>query len=259
MMFNHTMLASGTCFFWRNGAQIYLISNWHNFAGLDPSSGKPLSAHGGIPNKLKFTALKQISDADAAGYFAMKLTTVTVDLYEGEFAESRWKVHPTHGQLVDVGAIDVTSLVRDSGLSIRAANDVEDDAVLPPFASQDVFILGFPLGLIVGSPAPVWKRGTIASDPSFDIDDLPKLVVDTATRKGMSGSVVLARHTVFGQSIPKKDGTMSEPYVWAKRDIVLGIYSGRIGSGEMDAQLGIVWRRSVIDQTVAGNTFYIVK
>lgn len=69
----------------------------------------------------------------------------------------------------------------------------------------------------------------------------------------MSGSVVIARHIIVGQSVTKKDGTTTEPFLYAREDIVLGIYSSRLGAHEVEAQLGIVWKRHVIEETVAGN------
>lgn len=38
---------------------------------------------------------------------------------------------------------------------------------------------------------PVWKRGSIASEPLFNINLGPAILVDAVTRRGMSGSPVL--------------------------------------------------------------------
>src|SRR5262249_16465295 len=109
------------------------------------------------------------------------------------------------------------------------------------------------LGLITGAPSPVWKRGTIATDPTFDPGGLPQMYVDSATRQGMSGSVVIARHIVVGRPIKKKDGTSTNPLIYPVSDVVLGIYFGRLGADHIQAQLGIVWKRRVIEETVDGN------
>lgn len=145
-----------------------------------------------------------------------------------------------------MAAIDVTTTV--AGLHISHANEVEADAVLDPHVSQEVFVLGFPLGMITGVPAPVCKCASVASDPNFDPDGLPKLFIDTATRPRMSGSVVLARHTILGKAFPRKNGTESEPVL--QLDTVLGVYSGRLGAGDLEAQLGIVWRRNAIVEII---------
>jgi hypothetical protein len=68
----------------------------------------------------------------------------------------------------------------------------------------------------------------------------------------MSGSLVLARHVVVGRTIKKKDGTETQPFLYAVRDVVIGIYSGRLGPSQVEAQLGIVWKRNTIEETVSG-------
>jgi hypothetical protein len=105
--------------------------------------------------------------------------------------------------------------------------------------------------MIANAPAPIWKRGTLALDPTFDPEGLPKMLVDTASREGMSGSVVIARHIVVGRDYLRKDGTMSAPVLYAKLDVVIGIYSGRHYPDHEKAQLGIVWKRRVIEETIS--------
>ena len=72
------------------------------------------------------------------------------------------------------------------------------------------------------------------------------------TREGMSGSVVVARHFIMNQTYQKKDGSTSQHVLFAKLDLVVGIYSGRHYPDLEKAQLGIVWKRSAIEETVAG-------
>jgi hypothetical protein len=251
MSYRDQVLASGSGFFWKSNDRTLLISNWHNFSGLDPQTGKALSKTGGVPDRVTFTAYRRLSEPDADGFFEMSPMRVTIPLYDNDLSGPRWLHHPKFGRRVDIAAIDISQAV--TGLEIRHVNVVEGDAVLEPFASQDVFIVGYPLGLITGAPSPVWKRGTIATDPTFDPDGLPKMYVDSATRTGMSGSVVVARHIV-GKSIKKKDGTETGAVLYAVRDVVLGIYSSRLGADHVQAQLGIVWKRNVIEETVNGNS-----
>lgn len=252
MFYRDQVLASGSGFFWKSNDRTLLISNWHNFSGLDPQTGKALSTTGGVPDRVTFTSYKRLSRPDPNGFFDLSSERVTVLLYDSNLSGPRWLHHPTFGAKVDIAAIDISQAV--TGLEIRHVNVVEGDAVLEPSASQDVFIVGYPLGLITGAPSPVWKRGTVASDPTFDPDGLPKMYVDSATRTGMSGSVVVARHIVVGKSIKRKDGTQTEAFLHAVRDVVLGIYSGRLGADLLQAQLGIVWKRHAIEETVNGNS-----
>jgi hypothetical protein len=256
MSYRGRVLASGSGFFWKLNDHTFLVSNWHNFSGRDPQTGKSISDTGGVPDSVTFTSYKRLSEADTDGFFEMSSARVPVPLYDDDLSGSRWLHHPKFGKKVDIGAIDVSQAV--TGLEVRHVNVVEADAVLEPFASQDVFIVGYPLGRITGAPSPVWKRGTIATDPTFDPDGLPKMYVDSATRAGMSGSVVVARHIVVGKSITRKDGVETEPFLYAVKDIVLGIYAGRLGADLVQAQLGIVWKRNAIEETVNGSSVAVV-
>jgi hypothetical protein len=208
-----------------------------------------MSNMGGIPNRVKFMAYKRMSEPDALGFFEIGYIPVEVELCKSDLTDPKWLEHPMLGRKVDVAALDVTEAV--SGFQIEHVNVLEGDAVLDPTASQEVFVVGFPFGLIANAPVPIWKRGSIAIDPSFDPEGLPKMLVDTATREGMSGSVVIARHIIVGD-YHKKDGTRSEEVLYAKHDLVVGIYSGRHYPDYEKAQLGIVWKRSAIEQTIEG-------
>ena len=53
------------------------------------------------------------------------------------------------------------------------------------------------------------------------------MLVDTATREGMSGSVVVARHVVVAKAVPQKNGSQSEVMLYAEVDLAVGVYSGR--------------------------------
>jgi Trypsin-like peptidase domain len=254
MYFGEQQLSTGSCFFWEHDSRIYLITNWHNFAGKNPLTDEFMSDTLGIPDRIFFSAYKQTSEPDADGYYELNYLPVEVQLYEKDFTNPKWLEHPTYGRRVDIAAIDVTNAVAE--FQIKAANLLENDAILDPVASQDVFVIGFPFGQIANAPAPIWKRGTIALDPTFDPESLPKMLIDTATRKGMSGSVVIARHILVGRDYQKKDGHMSEKVLYSKLDLVIGIYSGRIDNFDLEkAQLGIVWKRSAIEETVTGSKF----
>ena len=66
----------------------------------------------------------------------------------------------------------------------------------------------------------------------------------------MSGSVVIARHVIVGK-YRKKNG--EEVHVlYARKDLILGVYSGRLHPHNIEAQVGIVWKRSTIDETIQG-------
>jgi len=115
------------------------------------------------------------------------------------------------------------------------------------YVSQTCYILGFPDRLIhrprEDVVLPIWKTGHLASEPGFDFDDLPRLVIDATTRRGMSGAMVF----------------VTEP----PRSRFVGIYTGRYkppvrrGSPEHErdrrftAELGWVFRSAVVQDLIA--------
>jgi hypothetical protein len=244
-------LTCGSGFFWRRGDRTFLVSNWHNLSGRDPETSKPRRPDGGLPDRVKFTVFQKVSTPDAKGFLEMKAVNLTKTICGPTWLDPVWLEHPVFRRQVDVAAVDITGDLQHHGLEVASVNLLETDAALEPHAGQDVFILGYPLGLVAAAPIPVWKRGSIATDPAFDPDGQPKVFVDSATRDGMSGSIVVARRVWWGPYKKSSDGT-EVPMFLQQIDRILGIYSGRIGPHDVAAQLGIVWKRHLIDEVVAG-------
>lgn len=81
------------------------------------------------------------------------------------------------------------------------------------------------------------------------MDQLPKMYLDTATSEGMSGSPVVISTTAPFVSI---DGQTKMATGGAPARKFLGVYASRIHHLQMQAQLGIMWRRAVIDEIISG-------
>ncbi|MFL1012267.1 serine protease family protein [Flavisericum labens] len=234
-------LASATAFIYEYGNKYYLITNWHNVTGLNPLTREPISIHGGVPNVLVLSLLIKKKPY-------LSWSNFSIYLYDNN-DESDWLIHPEFGEKVDVVAIEL-----DIGENLNAIltpiNKIEfNDFDLE--IADDIFILGYPYNLDGGGKFPIWKRGSVATEPDLDMDKLPKIFVDTASKRGMSGAPVIYRrtgiHGAHGRIIPKGAiiGTI-EGFV--------GIYSGRIvGKDDFDAQLGIVWKKQVIEEIIVGN------
>ena len=113
---------------------------------------------------------------------------------------------------------------------------------------MEVFVLGYPFE--IKPPAyPVWKRGSIASEPQLARLTTDYMLVDTASRPGMSGAPVIRRSWT---------NHMVEPGVVALVDTPLnkfiGVYSGRVPTDHpYEAQIGLAWDGSLIDEIIAGN------
>jgi hypothetical protein len=171
-----------------------------------------------------------------------------IDLYKDGGAI--WFEHNTR-QYVDVVALKLSH--NDFGEFANVAiNEVEQTPSLPISAGMDCFVLGYPEGMRGPGLTPIWKRGSVASEPVYGYDKKPAFLVDTATRKGMSGAPVVARHSGLLKQTPGTGlgaddliGTMTK---------FCGVYSGRIGDDLMGVQLGVVWKSDVLDDILSLKT-----
>jgi hypothetical protein len=241
-------LAIASGFFWQHDNDFYLITNWHNVTGWDPVNDRSMSNLGAQPTHLAMPLLlKAEATADNRSMAVRK--RYSVSLYETN-GTPKWIEHAVFGKQVDVVALKIAQL--DDTLVSRPINALTDFVDFVPIVGDDVFVLGYPGGVDGGHELAIWKRGSIASQPSFDIDQLPKILIDTATRSGMSGAPVIARRSgiTVPRGVPSTPGTLSEKEIIGQADTFLGVYSGRIGDDPMGLQLGIVWKANVIDEIV---------
>lgn len=242
MIFNGAVLSYGTSFFFKHAGRTFLVSNWHNFSGRNPHTQQPLSKSAAIPDeinvmiplkgKLGFSGWKKFRLIDAEG-------------------RNLWLEHPLKNS-VDVAALEVEI---PENLEPRYVSDIRDDPYLELAVAGDVFIVGYPLGITVAETLPLWKRASFASEPAIDVDDLPKYLVDTATREGMSGSPAFARSSYIkgGYNVTGDDYEDNRPWSVAHQYSFIGIYSGRLGQDNFQAQLGIIWKSRVIEEIIREN------
>lgn len=99
-----------------------------------------------------------------------------------------WLVHPS--RRVDIAVLPVPSR-KELTIALYPLN-VLANAALRIEIGMEVFILGYPFEIKL--PAyPVWKRGSIASEPQLVRMMADYMLVDTASRPGMSGAPVIRR------------------------------------------------------------------
>jgi hypothetical protein len=234
MKFGSTELASGTAFFYQRNNSLFLISNWHNYSGRNPLDRKPLSLTAGLPDTISCYICRN----------EPYIQREWLDLPLHSDDEAYWYEHPTLGRNVDIGALPVTLDEHYKAIVINNLPYTE----MTLRVSHDVFILGYPLGILNNYGLPIWKRASVASEPGTSE---PKFYVDTATRSGMSGSPVLFRYRGFYKHDQTSHKVGLDDWL-GEGDMFVGIYSGRIGASEVEAQLGIVWKSHLIDEIIDG-------
>jgi len=164
---------------------------------------------------------------------------VIEDLYSGPGHDKRWLEHPTLHGAVDIVALPLTHIEDVQFYPVDPGMMNEDMSVLP---GDPVAIVGFPLGLVQSGGLPIWKTGTVASDPDMDYEGKRMFAVDTTSRPGMSGSPVYA---VRSGTYRSKAGTLMVPLAAGssvKR--MLGVYSEQI----LVAEIGGVWKAEVLKE-----------
>lgn len=233
--FGETRLSQATAFLWlRRDLGLVLLTNWHVVSGRNHETDECLSKMGGIPDRL----LLYMPYLDRA-----KPPLLIEMLVVDDDGEPLWIEHERHGRAVDVVALPV-SLPPPDVVATMPMNAIRTVA-LKQRVGFPLFILGYPFGR-QGLGMPVWKQGSFASEPYFTGHEAQRfLIVDTASRPGMSGSPVIQR--VHGEVELEEGHGRVVSGDGACRFV--GIYSGRFHTNDAgDAQLGRVWPAALVDE-----------
>jgi len=236
--FNETKLGVATGFVWQVGDQLYLVTNWHVVTCQRFPTGENLHPQGGRPNVLRahFNIRTQ--------NFGKKRFDIAIR--DGD-NKPLWLIRP--GRNVDIVVIPLPIDPNDPVVNLHPINKLTTTD-LGIFIGLDVFVLGYPFGLLPPG-YPVWKRGSIASEPDLVRMTYDYLLVDTASRPGMSGGPVILRSL---SNHIMEDGS-NRPLDSTPRTRFIGVYSGRMHTNDKeDAQIGLVWHPSFIEEIIAANT-----
>ena len=230
MLFQETVISSGTAFVVNTKKGPYLLTNRHNVTGRNQETGHPLSSTGGIPDAILITHHKRGN----LGLFVKRKQLLLHDECP------LWVEHPALGSKADFVALPLTE-THDVDLHPHAVS-AEPSRIL--FGPSDILsVIGFPFGLKASGGFGVWSSGFVASEPEVDYRDLPVLLIDCRSRQGQSGSpVILFRR---GGGFSMRDG--STAINSGPLSELVGIYSGRI---HKDSDLGMVWKSKAIKELI---------
>jgi hypothetical protein len=132
--------------------------------------------------------------------------------------------------ILDVGAINITSIVNMPDVKVVYANEKNMNNDLVLFPGLDLYIVGYPSDSGHIYTFPVWKRGSIATEPNFIDIGNSTFFIDATTRGGMSGSPVWSS----GSGYLSKNGA----YMMGVYSFLVGIYSAQ----NYNLELGVVTR-----------------
>lgn len=245
-------IGQGTAFFYKRDATcLYLVTAWHVVTDRKPDNPRKLGL-GPVPVTLRLRLHKNVGSDQ---FRLSQKVTFDVPINDSEGENPTWFEHPDFGCKCDVVVLRIpvaTALVDVATFAFLDEEDLQRDLVIEPM--QDAFVIGYPWGLNSGDGVmPLYKRGSISSDPRLDYGALPRLLIDCRTSSGMSGAPVLASHS--GMWLPS--GELDDQTVFGTVTNFVGVYSGRlIGSSDNDrmtqeiSELGIVWKKSALDLIV---------
>lgn len=235
--FNDEVLAHGTGFVYQKMQGYYLITNWHNVSGRHPKTHRLLSRHGGVPNVI----CTYFRSKENPGNSFREMIPLYAD---EEMQQPLWIEHPVHKSKVDVVAISLPETFT-AKYAMYPVNGIKFESEFKEEIADEAFIVGYPFAKSQYIELPIWKRASIASEPDVNIDQLPMMHIDTATRPGLSGSpVIMQRVGIHGMT----DGVVTPDTSIGRIRNFIGVYSGRIGTNELKAQLGIVWKARAIEE-----------
>jgi hypothetical protein len=172
-----------------------------------------------------------------------------IELYNNE-GVAAWGQHKRKNQL-DIAVLNLRPVV--GRFHMLGVNEVATQDDMEIEVGNEVFILGYPLGFTHFINTPIWKRGSIASEPHVETADLnARVVIDATTRQGMSGAPVVMRaktHYVTESGVVKC-------HVNASR--FLGVYASRPNiapaGDEVDedrrAEIGFFYKSGCVEEVI---------
>ena len=162
-----TTCGKATGFFYQVADAVQLITNWHVVTGVDPTTMQPVDPREPLPNAMRIFFKVGFTKEDGSGWF--NTHSIDIPLYVAD--QALWSEHSTR-QNVDVVAIrlDITQF---AGFANRSINTLEQERRLPAYAGMDCYVLGYPEGMIGPGRTPIWKRGSIATEPDYNFRNMP--------------------------------------------------------------------------------------
>jgi hypothetical protein len=268
-MYNDLKLGDATGFFiagvLHGKANVWLTTNWHVLSGRNAGDPiKVLHSKGSLPNKLRLSLFLNLDQPEyKTSQVELLRQQQTIELYDGN-GQAVWYQHPSKN-VCDVGALNASPFV--GRFLVRGVNEISKQNDMAIQTGSRIFILGYPLGFSHFMDTPIWKSGSIASEPH--LEELQeqqrfggRVVIDATTRQGMSGAPIIMREKTHYLAENGKIKRFANATRW------IGIYASRPHipvalEGQTDedrrAEVGYMykngWVLSVIQSGIRGPNF----
>ena len=253
-------ISVGTAFFYEVEDETFVITNWHNVTGKNALTGIPLDSN---RSPLYIRAKWPIVNDNASHPEGAKIVHFQAQKIEIENdAGPIWFEHPKLGSVCDVVAIPVSKPTNWPNSVHMAANKI-DETPIPVEPGLKVIVIGFPQGMSTGPGLPVMKTGFLSSMPGYDLRlggefsdiggmkegvQVPAILLDVHTIKGMSGSPVFGEYTGFWNPDDSSTNGITKNSMFGTSRIFLGCYSSRVTGLEERSGLGICHQKNAIEE-----------
>lgn len=224
-----TPLAHGTGCLWRHKGHVYLLTARHVFSGTNPFNDAPLSNEGFFPERIRLYPSTRLA-ADLYGRVPRVVSVV-----EGD--KSLWLQDRDFDALkTDIAALDLGP--GDDVFCLNDINDIFED--IWTHIGMECAVVGYPTRFFGGLMTPIWRVGSIASEPLLPVDGKPMFLLDAATSPGFSGSPVF-RHHIGPLPIKLEDGSLSIQVDRALTTTFVGFYAGRLEHKHIGGEIPFVF------------------
>ena len=222
-------VGSATGFFYETGENKYLITNRHVV----------------IDERRRFYPDSLLMRVHTSQTSTTPNRDVTISLY-GRDRNPVWLEHPTHGNTIDVVAINIDSYLQSQDFITywSAKSSVHPDVAIG--LGESVLVVGYPMEFYDRTHnLPITKTGTLASPYGAHFEGRPIFLIDANLQPGTSGSPVILPP---GSSRRQRSGGLA---VGNFPPHLLGINSGSYSARGVELGLNTVWYLELIEDIVS--------
>lgn len=176
---DNRLLGSATGFIIKSKTQNYLITNYHVVTNKRPDNKQWLDTAVKIsPNRIAIFQNDKI----------IGKTKVKWENLIDNNGNHTWYENTIGNEMVDVIELPLKDTNDIAIYPIDFTDCIDTSILFQP--TNRIFVAGFPLALHSAPFFPIWKSGTIASEPYINQENKPIIWIDASTFPGMSGSPV---------------------------------------------------------------------